>query len=76
MSQRSVPPEVIRLWEEPLPADVFAERLEQARRELDGPELENLVSLIEWFNRRYPTALERLRYDRKRRPVTGGRPQR
>jgi hypothetical protein len=29
--------------------------------------------LIEWFNRRYPTPLERLRYDRKKRPVTGGR---
>lgn len=73
MNERRVAAEILRLWEEPLPAAVFEERLEQARRELDGPELENLVALIEWFNRRYPTPLERLRYDRKKRSVTGGR---
>jgi hypothetical protein len=63
----------LRLWEEPLSPDEFSARLAQARLELEGPELENLVALIEWFNRRYPTPLERLRYDRKKRPVTGGR---
>lgn len=73
MSERAVPAEVLRLWEEPLSAEEFEDRLAKARSELDGPELENLVALIDWFNRRYPTPLERLRYDRKKRVITGGR---
>lgn len=73
MTIRRAPPEVTRLWDEALPAAEFEARLAQARAELEGPELENLVALITWFNRRYPTALERLRYDRKKRSVTGGR---
>ena len=49
-----------------LPADEAAARLALALRELEGEELENLTSLIDWFRRRYPTALERLRYLRRK----------
>ena len=42
------------------------ERLAMAMRELDGEELDNLRNLIDWFARRYPTALERLRYLRRK----------
>lgn len=73
MRRPVVPAEVLRLWEDPLPPAEFEARLQQARAELDGPERENLMQLIEWFQRRYPTPLERLRYDRKKRIVTGGR---
>lgn len=64
---RPAPPEVLRLWEEPLPAEEFEKRLAQARAELEGEEGENLEALIQWFLRRYPTPLERLRYNRRRR---------
>jgi hypothetical protein len=36
-------------------------------RELDeGDELQNLTELITWFRRRYPTALERFAYLRRK----------
>jgi len=41
-------------------------RLAMAMRELEGEELENLRSLIDWFRRRYPTPLDRLRYLRRK----------
>lgn len=72
MTTRSVPPEVLRLWEEPLPPEEFEARLARARAELDGPEGERIREYIEWFQRRYPTPLDRLRYNRRKRPVTGG----
>jgi hypothetical protein len=49
-----------------LTPDEARDRLAMAMRELDGEELENLRSLIHWFRRRYPTALERLRYLRRK----------
>ena len=73
MSARRAPPEVLDLWERPLAPEEFESRLALARAELDGPEWENIIGLIQWFQRRYPTALDRLRYDRKARPLTGGR---
>lgn len=59
--------EIARIWEAPLPPEEFARRLALARAELDGPEGENIQSLITWFNRRYPTPLDRLRYARRKR---------
>ena len=67
MNKPSVPPEVLKLWEEPLSAEEFASRLAQARAELETPEFDRLLELIQWFQRRYPTPLARLRYDRKKR---------
>lgn len=49
-----------------IPWDEFKRRLELARAELDGPELSEIHSLIDWFTRRYPTPLERLRYARRK----------
>lgn len=58
--------EISRIWEEPLPKEEFERLLALARAELEGPEGENLHSLITWFSRRYPTALDRLRYARRK----------
>lgn len=56
--------EIDRLWNAPLSQEEFARRLSLARAELCGEELENLLSLIRWFRRRYPTAVSRWRYAR------------
>ena len=48
-------------------------RLAMAMRELDGEEFENLSSLIDWFRRRYPTPLDRLRYLRRKNAEALGR---
>lgn len=61
-----ISPDARAIWLEPLPPEEFDRRLTAALEELDGPELENLVSLIRWFQRRYPTAKERLRYANRR----------
>lgn len=53
-------------WLTPLEPSEFRRRLEAALAELNGPEGENLASLIRWFSRRYPTAGERLRYARRK----------
>ena len=58
--------EIEALDEAILPPEVARERLAMAMRELDGEELENLVALITWFRRRYPTALDRFRYLRRK----------
>ena len=46
-----------------------------AMRELDGEELENLTDLIDWFRRRYPSALDRLGYLRRRNAEALARPR-
>lgn len=55
-------PEAEKAWLEPLDPAEFERRLGEAIAELDGPEGENLRSLIRWFSKRYPTARERLQY--------------
>ena len=54
--------EAQKAWLEPLEPAEFERRLKAAIAELDGPEGENLRSLVRWFSRRYPTARERLQY--------------
>lgn len=44
----------------------FERRLALALAELDGPMGEELRAQIEWFQRRYPTPLARLRYARRK----------
>jgi hypothetical protein len=66
MKKQALDPEIARLWLEPLPAEEFERRVDQAIRELDGEEGENLASLIRWFQRRYPTAEQRFRYARRK----------
>ena len=58
--------EIEALAEAPLAPDEARARLAMALLELDGEEFENLSSLIDWFQKRYPTALERLRYLRRK----------
>ncbi len=58
--------QAVAAWLTPLEPTEFRRRLEAALAELHGPERENLVSLIRWFSRRYPTAGERLRYARRK----------
>jgi hypothetical protein len=59
--------EIAALDEAILSPEEARTRLAAAMRELDeGDELENLTALITWFRRRYPTALERLRYLRRK----------
>jgi hypothetical protein len=55
-------PEAEHAWLESLDPPEFERRLRAAIAELDGPEGENLRSLIRWFSRKYPTARERLQY--------------
>ncbi len=66
MKDQPLSPEIRRIWEEPLPPEEFHRRVAQAIAELDGPEGENIRSLIEWFQRRYPTPRDRLRYARRK----------
>jgi hypothetical protein len=58
--------EVVAAQEVLLTPEEAKTRLAMAMRELDGPELENLHALIDWFQRCYPTALDRLRYLRRK----------
>lgn len=58
------PIDIERLWNQPLAEAEFRRRLALATAELEGDELENLRSLVRWFQRRYPTALDRIRYAR------------
>jgi len=44
----------------------FDRRLALALAELDGPEGQALRDHIRWFRKRYPTALDRLRYARRK----------
>jgi hypothetical protein len=59
-------------WTERLSDAEFERRLAMARAELEsGDELENLQGLISWFQRRYPTAYERLAYNRRKTTKRG-----
>jgi hypothetical protein len=60
-----VPTEIRELYLTPLPVDEFERRGAAAIRELDGAELDNLSELLGWFQRRYPTAKDRLDYVRR-----------
>ena len=44
----------------------FEERVRLAVSELDTPQLDEIRAHIRWFQRRYPTPLERLRYARRK----------
>ncbi len=59
-------PEFAALAEEPLSPEEFKRRLALAVAELDGPEGENIDTLIAWFTRRYPTPSDRLRYNARK----------
>ena len=65
MIRQKLSPEIAALDEAPLAPEEFERRLRLALDELDGPELENLSSLIRWFSRRYPTGEARLAYVRR-----------
>jgi len=54
------------IYELPLPADEFERRLRDAIDAVNGPEGVEMRELIEWFRRRYPTPLDRLRYSRRK----------
>ncbi len=54
------------VYETPLPKGEFDRRLDEALRALDGPEGTDLLDLLAWFSRRYPTPLARLRYARRK----------
>jgi len=58
--------EVALVEEALLTPEQARDRLAMAMRELEGEELENLTGLIDWFRRRYPSALDRLRYLRRK----------
>jgi len=49
-------------WEAKLPTPEFERLLATALAELDGREGEEMLAFMAWFNRRYPTPLERLRF--------------
>ena len=66
MTRQPLRPDIEALWEGSLPRDEFNRRVNQAIRELDGEEGENIAALIDWFQHRYPTARERLRYARRK----------
>ena len=55
-----------QVYEVPLPAEEFERRLRDAMAELAGPEGQAMREQLEWFARRYPTPLERLRYSRRK----------
>lgn len=59
-------PEVAAIYETPLSPEEFDARLREAIASLDGPEGAQLSELIDWFQRSYPTARERLAYCRRR----------
>jgi hypothetical protein len=66
VKKQALPPEIEALWLSPLPEEEFRRRVDQAIRELDGEEGENVLGLIRWFVRRYPTAKERFAYARRK----------
>ncbi len=66
MKKQTLAPSIEAIWERPLAVEEFLRRERDAIRELDGPEGDNLAALIRWFQRRYPTPRERLRYVRRK----------
>lgn len=53
-------------YDDVLPADEFDRRLTRALESARGAEGEEMRELIEWFLRRYPAPLDRLRYARRK----------
>jgi len=53
-------------YDDVLPPEEFERRLAAALESARGPEGEEMSVLIDWFLRRYPTPLERLRYARRK----------
>ncbi len=54
------------VYDEVLPPEEFERRLAEALRCAAGPEGDEMRELIEWFTRRYPRPLDRLRYCRRK----------
>ncbi len=54
------------VYDERLPPAEFERLLALALAELDGPEGEEIRSQLAWFQRKYPTALDRLAYVRRK----------
>jgi hypothetical protein len=54
------------VYEAPLPTEEFDRLAALAIAELDGPEGDEIQAQIAWFRRKYPTALERLAYVRRK----------
>jgi hypothetical protein len=53
-------------YERKLPKEEFDARVDKAIAELDDEEGLELGAFLAWFQRRYPTALDRLRYATRR----------
>jgi hypothetical protein len=53
-------------YDDVLPPDEFERRLAVALESARGSEGAEMTELIEWFSRRYPTPLDRLRYARRK----------
>lgn len=49
-------------YDERLAPDEFERRLSLALESLAGPEGDDMLALVRWFQRRYPTPLARARY--------------
>ena len=63
MTRRSNVTERVRQWTE---REVSAQEVRQAlERPLDDREREDVLTLVRWFRRRYPTGIERLAYVRR-----------
>ncbi|MBK6692009.1 MAG: hypothetical protein IPG50_07360 [Myxococcales bacterium] len=65
MKRPQLEPWVAAIYDAPLEPEEFERRLAKCREELEGEELENILSLTDWFQRRYPTAKARLSYARR-----------
>jgi len=61
-----VRPAPVSPYDDPLPPDEFERRLAAALESVRGAEGEEMAELIEWFLRRYPEPLDRLRYVRRK----------
>jgi len=53
-------------YDDVLPADEFERRLAAALESARGPEGDEMRDLVEWFLRRYPSPMDRLRYARRK----------
>lgn len=53
------------IWDAPMDPQEFARREALGRAALSGPEGDEMRAFHEWFCRRYPTPLARLRYMRR-----------
>ncbi len=60
------------VWDAVLPEAEFAEREAAAIRALEGTVAEEMREHIDWFCRRYPTPLARLRYVRRQMTSIAG----